>query len=84
VDLSVWPGVDEGALTGKHRETYRSRVNAVRLYHLNGANAAEIKSKTGISRAHIYRLITERCLVSHPVGQIHGCRGPLSYQKLSQ
>jgi len=83
VDLSIWPGVDEGALTGKHRETYRSRVNAVRLY-LNGANAAEIKSKTGISRAHIYRLITERCLVSHPVGQIHGWRGPLSYQKLSQ
>ena len=73
VDTTGWSTPDEGAMTEAARERYFLRKASVALY-LSGASYADIKQRTGFGWKHVYRLITERCLVTHADGQAYGWR----------
>jgi hypothetical protein len=81
VDLTNWPKVDELALSVERRELYRRRERAVRLY-LDGATDVQIKAACSMGRGQAYRLLSERCLKSHPDGRIYGWRGLLPYARV--
>ncbi|PPD50177.1 MAG: hypothetical protein CTY13_02125 [Methylobacter sp.] len=73
-DVEKWPTPDEGALSDTHRSLYLKRKNAVKLY-LSGCSDGTLRENHGFCLVHIYRLITERCLQTHPDGLIYGWRG---------
>jgi hypothetical protein len=81
IDLVSWPPVDELALPGERRELYQRRERAIRLY-LGGATDAQIKAASAMSRAQVYRLLTERCLRLHPDGRVYGWRGLLPHSRV--
>lgn len=73
-DLDAWPTPDDGVLTEFDRKKYLMRKEAVRLY-LAGYGDSLIREKCEIGLKQTYRLITERCLKTHPDGRIYGFRG---------
>jgi hypothetical protein len=81
IDLSMWPAVDEGALPPDRAEQFLRRKRGVELY-LGGESNAEIERQTGHSRAHIYRLVTERCIHQHPDGRLWGWRALVPHSRL--
>lgn len=81
LDTDSWPSFDLGALTDDRRELFLKRKRGILLY-LEGASGDDIKEKTGLGRSHIYRLITERCLVVHEDGQLYGWRGVNPHQRI--
>lgn len=79
--IDTWPTFDEGALTDKIREKFLDRKKAVILY-LQGSNDEEIRLHTSLSAKQIYRLITERCSLTHEDGRIYGWRGLIPNQNI--
>ena len=81
IDLTTWVAIDEHALAEDQRELFLRRKQGIGLY-LNGACATALKQACGLLRAEIYRLITQRCLKTHPDGELYGWRGALPYQRV--
>lgn len=81
VDLAAWPSIDELALSAERRALYRRRERAIRLY-LNGATDRQIQAACSLGRVQTYRLLTERCLKTHPDGRVNGWRGLLPYTRV--
>lgn len=81
VDLAAWPSIDEFALSAERRALYRRRERAIRLY-LNGATDRQIQAACSLGRVQTYRLLTERCLKTHPDGRVNGWRGLLPYTRV--
>ena len=73
-DLESWPTPDEGAFSENDLSLYLKRKTAITLY-LSGCSETLLREKHGFGRSHLYRLITERCLQTHPDGLIYGWRG---------
>jgi len=82
VDTSQWASPDEGALEGSRRALYRARKQAVLLY-LCGAPADTIRRQTSLGAKQAYRLIRERCLLTHPDGRPYGWRGLVPWLRLN-
>lgn len=80
-DLENWPTPDEGAFTEKIRNQYLNRKNAAKAY-LSGFSDETLKSKYNLSLIQVYRLLTERCLVTHPDGLIYGWRGLIPHLRI--
>jgi hypothetical protein len=80
-DLEDWPTPDEGAFTEKIRNQYLNRKNAIKSY-LNGFSDETLKSQHNISLVQVYRLLTERCLETHPDGLIYGWRGLIPHLRI--
>ncbi|MDP2903779.1 MAG: hypothetical protein Q8N96_11855 [Methylovulum sp.] len=68
-DFEKWPTPDKGALTEECRSQYLKRKKAVKMY-LNGCSQEWLLENYGLKLNHVYRLITERCVITHPDGQI--------------
>lgn len=81
IDLSTWPEIDRAALSPERETLYARRERAIRLY-LDGATDTQLKTGCGMGRVQTYRLLTERCLASHPDGDVHGWRGLLPYVRV--
>ncbi len=77
-----WPTPDEGALEGDIRKKYFNRKLGVKLY-LDGWSKSYIFDKCGLGLKHIYRLITERCLLTHADGRIQGWRALIPYKHIN-
>jgi hypothetical protein len=56
-------------------------AGGIKLYFA-GATEPEIREACALGRAHIYRLITERCLQQHPDGHLYGWRGALPHARV--
>lgn len=78
---SAWVEVDAQALSEERRALYLRRRRGIELYFA-GATEPELKQACGLGRAHIYRLITERCLQQHPDGNLYGWRGALPHARV--
>lgn len=81
IDLSTWATPDEGGLDEEKRQSYLNRKKAVTMF-LSGASSEVIKKLTNIGAKQAYRLIRERCLETHPDGQLYGWRGLLRYEHI--
>ncbi|MGG5540773.1 hypothetical protein P4G95_26140 [Burkholderia vietnamiensis] len=81
VNPESWPAVDPLALSAERSSLYLRRERAIRLY-LAGATHIQIKAACGMGRGQAYRLLTERCLKSHPDGRIWGWRGLLPHARV--
>lgn len=73
-DCGQWPTPDEGALAGDASTKYFLRKKAITMY-LTGTSSDTIRKTCNLSTSFLYRLITERCLKTHPDGKIYGWRG---------
>lgn len=73
-DPAAWPRPDEGALPEGRRLRYLRRKRGLDLY-LAGASDRAIRAACGLGLKQVYRLLTERCLETHPDGLIQGYRG---------
>lgn len=82
IDTTTWEPLDEGALSEEHRKLYEARKKGVEAF-FRGESARSIKEISGFSRTHIYRLITERCLVVHKDGLPAGWRGLKPHARLT-
>lgn len=82
IDTATWEPLDEAALPDKHLKLYKARKAGVEAY-LRGASTRKIKEVSGFSRVHIYRLITERCLVVYKDGLPAGWRGLRPHERLA-
>jgi hypothetical protein len=80
-EIEYWPTPDEGAFTEEVRNQYINRKNAVKAY-LNGFSDEALRSKYNISLVQVYRLVTERCLETHPDGLIYGWRGLIPHLRI--
>ncbi|AKJ29432.1 hypothetical protein [Caldimonas brevitalea] len=81
-DLTRWPTVDEDALPEAHRDNYRRREEAVRLFvQERDLPLQEIFQRTGVQRAQLYRMIA-RCLAVDSEGRLQGFRGLVPYKRL--
>jgi hypothetical protein len=69
LDPSAWVEVDAQALSEERRALFLRRRQGIELYFA-GATEPEIREACALGRAHIYRLITERCLQQHPDGNL--------------
>ncbi len=78
-----WPEVDADALPEDRRAVYLRRRTGIQLY-FDGASEADIRAACGFGRSHIYRLISERCLVQHADGNVNGWRGALPHLRVKQ
>jgi hypothetical protein len=78
---STWVEVDAQALSEEQRTLYLRRRRGIELYFA-GATEPEIREACALGRAHIYRLITERCLQQHPDGNLYGWRGALPHTRV--
>lgn len=78
-----WPQVDADALPEDRRALFMRRKKGIELY-FDGASEADIRAACGFGRSHIYRLITERCLVQHPDGNVNGWRGALPHRRVKE
>ena len=74
IDTSDWATPDEGAMSASVRARYFARKLAVSLY-ASGAKESEIRQRTSLGTKQCYRLIRERCLVTHSDGRPYGWRG---------
>lgn len=81
IDTSTWEPLDEGALSDEHKRLYKARKAGIEAF-FRGASGREIKEVSGFSRTHIYRLITERCLVLYKDGLPAGWRGLKPHERL--
>lgn len=81
IDVSEWPTVDEGGLSAERADQFLRRKRGVDLY-LAGESSADIKKHTGYSRANIYRLVSDRCLLTHSDGRLWGWRGLVPHLRL--
>ncbi|MEG4891929.1 hypothetical protein QUA94_35185 [Microcoleus sp. F8-D2] len=81
IDTTTWEPLDEGALPEKHLKLYKARKAGIEAY-LRGASTRKIKEVSGFSRVHIYRLLTERCLVIYKDGLPAGWRGLKPHERL--
>lgn len=73
-DITAWATPAVGALSDDARSDYFNRKSAVEMY-LRGESDQSIRKRCGIGLKQVYRLITERCLQTHPDGLIYGWRG---------
>lgn len=73
-DTAAWATPAVGALSDDVRSDYFRRKQAVEMY-LRGDSDQSIRKTCGIGSKQVYRLITERCLQTHPDGLIYGWRG---------
>lgn len=80
-DIEKWPTPDEGALQGDHLKHYLEKKLAVKMY-LDGQSEQTLRKTCGLGLKHIYRLITERCLETHPDGLIYGWRALIPYLRI--
>lgn len=80
---TLWPSVDEDALSEERRDIFVRRKRAV-LDYFAGASAKEIKHKWGFTRSHIYRLINERCLETSSDGTLFGWRGLIPHMRIKK
>ena len=74
IDTSGWVKIDADALPPDQRAMFMRRRRAIELY-LQGGSDAEIRREAGMSRQNVYRLIVERCLLTHEDGNLQGWRG---------
>lgn len=81
LDVNCWSTPDVGAFNEATRKQYLARQDAVTLY-LNGAPDALIRQRSGIGAKQAYRLIRERCLQTHPDGQVYGWRGLIPHMRV--
>ena len=81
LDTATWEPLDEGALSEEHKKLYKNRKAGVEAF-LRGASGREVKEISGFSRMQIYRLITERCLVTYKDGLPAGWRGLKPHERL--
>jgi hypothetical protein len=81
VDTSNWPTPDAGALSESELTQYLARQAAVDLY-LAGSKHEDIQQRAGIGLKQVYRLIRERCLATHPDGQVYGWRGLVPHARV--
>jgi hypothetical protein len=79
----LWTQVDADALPEDRRELFLRRKTGIQLY-FDGATEAAIREACGFGRAHIYRLITERCLAQNPDGNVNGWRGALPHRRVKE
>jgi len=79
----LWTQVDADALPEGRRELFLRRKTGIQLY-FDGATEAAIREACGFGRAHIYRLITERCLAQNPDGNLNGWRGALPHRRVKE
>jgi len=73
-EIENWPTPDEGAFSDNDRSLYLKRKNAVKMY-FSGCSDESLRESCGFCLVHVYRMITERCLQTHPDGLIYGWRG---------
>ncbi|EIK43267.1 hypothetical protein O59_004060 [Cellvibrio sp. BR] len=72
--VANWKFPDEGAFSGAIYDSYTARKQAVNLY-FEGATDEVIKSEAGLSLSQTYKLIKNRCMATHPDGEVWGWRG---------
>ena len=73
LDPDSWPAFDVRALPRPQQRVFKARRTAVELFAA-GTALSEIKSRSGVHRRQIYRLL-ERCQAIHEDGRIFGWRG---------
>lgn len=73
LDPDSWPAFDVRALPRPLQRVFKARRTAIELL-VAGTALAEIKSRTGVHRRQIYRLL-ERCQAVHEDGRMFGWRG---------
>lgn len=81
MDTTTWEPLDEAALSDKYKALYKARRTGVEAF-FRGASARVIKEVSGFSRTQIYRLVTERCLVTYKDGLLAGWRGLKPHERL--
>lgn len=83
-DLSIWPTVDETALSNANRENFQARREAIRIFVEEPfVSLSAIKMRTGVDPRTLYRLL-ERCWSRHADGRIYGFRGVIPYARLKE
>lgn len=83
IDPTSWVQVDADALTPKQRKIFMQRRRGIEMY-LAGASAAVIRQETGMPLQNLYRLIVDRCLLTHADGDLYGWRGALPFFRVTE